>query len=68
MNDPFFIREDCNVAWLAFKPQLGILLTPQNEELLRTIFKMGFSEGWGKGSEMAHKKFSQTIDNITGTK
>jgi hypothetical protein len=65
MTDQFQLREDSAAAWLAFKRDLGVLLTPENEELLRLTFVKGFADGWGKGAGSAFDQSIKTISAIS---
>jgi len=62
VGDPFQLREDSAVAWLAFKRQLGSLLTPLNEESFRLAFKQGFCDGYGKGLRDAFATSKAIVD------
>ena len=53
MNDKFELRENSTVAWLSIKRTISEFVTPSNEELLKLIFMLGFSSGWGKGLDAA---------------
>jgi len=68
MSDPFSIREDCNVAWLKFKPTIGKLLTEENEPILRTIFSYAFAEGFGIGSESCTKAILDGVEKALNIK
>lgn len=66
MTDDFQLREDSAVAWLAFKAELGVLLTSDNEKLLNLVFLKGFSEGWGKGTKQGLDCAGKSLDKILG--
>ena len=66
MSDPFQLREDSAVAWLAAKKELEHLVTEANEALLRNVFFLGYANGWDKGAEMAHAAVERIINKATG--
>lgn len=64
MTDEFQLREDASVAWLAFRREIGHLLTPANEELLHLAYLHAYGAGWIKGCAVAMAKNAEVIDRL----